>query len=72
MTCVECKASLTVTARRCNNNGYPSHQLIMKSSMHLQHCSLRSKKAAMAGMAKLPARGKKVTFAKKAFTALGI
>jgi hypothetical protein len=44
----------------------------MKSSMHLPHCSLRSKKAAMAKMAKLPSRGKKVTVAKDAFTALGI
>ena len=61
-----------MTARRTDNNGYPSHQLCMKSSMHLPHCSLRSKKAAMATMAKLPSRGKKVKFAKDAFTALGI
>ena len=72
MTCVECKASLTVTARRTDNNGHPSHQLCMKSSMHLPHCSLRSKKSAKAKMAKLPSRGKKVTVAKDAFTALGI
>jgi len=72
VTCVECKASITVTAHSTDNNGHPSHQLCMKSSMHLPHCSLRSKKAAVATMAKLPSRGKKVTFAKDAFTALGI
>ena len=72
MTCVECKASVTVTARSLVNHGFSTNQLCMKSSMHLPHCSLRSKKAAMAKMAKLPSRGKKVTVAKDAFTVLGI
>ena len=70
--CTECKASIVVTAHSCDNNGHPSHQLSIKSSMHLPRCSMRSKRGAVAKMAKLPPRGKKVTFAKDAFTALGI
>ena len=70
--CTECKASVVVTARSADNNGHPTHQLSIKSSMHLPTCALRSKKATVAKMAKLPPRGTKVTFAKGAFTALGI
>ena len=72
MTCVQCKASVTVTAHSLVIRGKSTNQLCMKMSMHLPHCSLRSKKAVSATLTKLPSRGKKVTVAKDAFTALGI
>jgi hypothetical protein len=72
MTCTECKATTVVTAHGYTVNNPGSTQantITIKKSMHKLSCSLFTKRAQTANMAKLPSLGNQVPVSKGKFTA---